>query len=214
MRCCPRPRNRALCLLRLGGGLAAALQTQRNLFLSESGGSVAGRGTACDGSPATARGRGAAEKTADGIGLSVSVLAPARATGGMSSKENLHPRMAGSARADIDPEDRPPRSPGRMAEVPESECVAVRVNGENMPPMIAADGGHSDRVFCFAPPSPRRLSSGRKSRQGVHAGNRTAGPTLVVQYPGPGEILASWNASSNPGEKAADAAGRRCRPEW
>ena len=172
---------------------------------------MAGRGTALDGSPTTACRRAA---SADGIGLSASVLPPVRATGGMSSKRNLHPRKAGSARAEIDPENRPPRSPGRMTEVPENECVAVREDRENMPPMIAADGGHSDRVFCFAPPPPRRLSSGRKSRQGVHAGNRTAGPTLFVQYPGPWEILASWNASRNPKKRAAEAAGRRCRPEW
>jgi len=148
-------------------------------------------------------------------------------------------------------ENRPPRRPEhqskhgarqarRMTEVPESECVVVREDRENMPPMlarltgsaacpqhfvqrcrratcrtgIAADGGHSDRVFCFAPPPPRRLSSGRKSRQGVHAGNRTAGPTLFVQYPGPWEIPASWNVARNGGEKVAAAAGRPCRPEW
>ena len=199
---------------------------------------MAGRGTAldlrslgeagCDGSPATACRRGASERTADEIGSSASVVAPLRARSQMSTRENLHPRWAGSVRAEIDPEDRPPRSPGRMAEVPEHEPVAVREDRENMPPMlarltgsaatcrtgIAADGGHSDRVFCFAPPPPRRLSSGRKSRQGVHAGNRTAGPTLFVQYPGPWEILASWNASRNGPDKAAEAAGRRCRPEW
>ena len=175
---------------------------------------MAGRGTACDGSPATGCRRGASERSSDGIGLSVSVLAPIRATGGMSSKENLHPAEGRSARAEIDPKDRPPRSPGRMTEVPEHEPVAVREDRENMPSMIAAVGGHSDRVFCFAPPPPRRLSSGRKSRQGVHAGNHTAGPTLFVQYPGPWEILASWNASRNPEKKAAEAAGRRCRPEW
>ena len=175
---------------------------------------MAGRGTALDGSPAATGRRAASETTADGIGLSASVLPPVRATGGMSSKRNLHPRMAGSARAEIDPDNRQPRSPGRMTEVPENECVAVREDRENMPSMIAADGGHSDRVFCFAPPPPRRLSSGRKSRQGVHAGNRTAGPTLFVKYPGPWEILASWNASQHPKKKAAEAAGRRCRPEW
>ena len=166
-----------------------------NLFLSDSGGSVAGRGTACDVSPATDCGRGAAEKIADGIELSVSVLAPVRASGPTDICETSLRGSAALARAEHHPDNRPPRSPGRMAEVLESESVAVRVIGENMPPMIAADGGHSDRVFCFAPPPPRRLSCGRKSRQGVHAGNRTAGPTLFVQYPGPWEILASWNAS-------------------
>jgi len=206
-----------------------------NLFLSDSGGSVAGRGTALDGSPASPGRRAALETTGDGIGSAVSVLAPIRASDVMSTRENLHPRWAGSARAEIDPEDRPPRSPehqskhgarqaGRMTEVPEHEPVAVREDRENMPPMIAAVGDHSDRVFCFAPPPPRRLSSGRKSRQGVHAGNRTAGPKLFVQYPGPWEILASWNASRlrqgfvgqarNRPDKAAEAAGRRCRPEW
>jgi len=222
----------------LGGGHAAALRMQRNLFLSESGGSVAGRGTAldlrslgeagCDGSPASPGRRAASETTGDGIGSAVSVLAPGRASGPTGVCETSHRGSAASVRAEDDPEDRPPRRPGRMTEVPESECVAVREDRENMPPMlarltgsaatcrtgIAADGGHSDRVFCFAPPPPRRLSSGRKSRQGVHAGNRTAGPTLFVQYPGPWEILASWNVARNGGEKVAAAAGRPCRPEW
>jgi len=175
---------------------------------------VAGRGTACDGSPATGCRRGASERSSDGIGLSMSALAPVRASGPTGICETSLPRRAGLARAENHPVNRPPRSPGRMTEVPEHEPVAVREDRENMPPMIAAVGGHSDRVFCFAPPPPRRLSSGRKSRQGVHAGNRTAGPTLFVQYPGPWEILASWNASRNPEKVAAEAAGRRCRPEW
>jgi len=83
-----------------------------------------------------------------------------------------------------------------------------------MPPMIGADGGHSDRVFCFAPPSPRRLSCGRKSRQGVHAGNRTAGPTLFVQYPGPWEILASWSVAQNGDEKVPAASRPPFSEKW
>jgi len=206
---------------------------------------VAGREAACDGRrtrPLDLRslgeagcGRGEEETTADGIGLAVSVLAPVRASGPTGICETSHRGSAASARARNDPEDRPPRSPehqskhgarqaGRMTEVPESECVAVRENRENMPPMIAADGGLSDRVFCLAPPSPRRLppsprlrragSSGRKSRQGVHAGNRTAGPTLFVQYPGPWEILASWSVAQNGDEKVPAASRPPFSEKW
>ena len=175
---------------------------------------MAGREAACDGRRTKPCGRGEQETTADGIGLAVSVLPPVRASGPTGTRQNLHPAEGRSARAGNDPDNRPPRSPGRMAEVPESECVAVRVNAENMPPMIAADGGHSDRVFCFPPPPLKRLSSGRKIRQGVHGGSRTSGPTLYVQYPGPWEIVASWNVDPNGGENVAAGAGRRCRPGW
>ena len=194
----------------------------------------------CDGSPASPGRRAASETTGDGIGSAVSVLAPGRASGPTGICETSLRGSASLARAENHPENRPPRRPEhqskhhapeprgrearctagaarqarRMTEVPDSECVAVTENRENMPPMIAADGGHSDRVFCFDPPPLRRLSSGRKSRQGVHGGNRTDGPTLFVQYPGPWEIVASWNVHQNGGEKVAAGAGRRCRPGW
>jgi hypothetical protein len=139
-------------------GLTCQGSESFSLFLSESGGSVAGRGTAldlrslgeagCDGSPASPGRRAASETTGDGIGSAVSVLAPVRATGPTGTTRNLHPAEDRSARAEDDPEDRPPRRPEhqskhgarqarRMTEVPESECVAVTENRENMPPMLA-----------------------------------------------------------------------------